>query len=386
MNGLKNMKNKYDILIVGAGLYGATCARILTDKGYRCLIIEKNPYVGGLCATKKQFNIDVHLYGPHIFHTKDIEVWNFINKYTKFNNYKHIETMFAKNRLWSLPVDTKAYNMMFGSINAINGFKTVNEEIKAYNVKQSSSFEDTLVMQYGTSLYVELFKNYYEKEFNKKCSELAPLMPDMQPSYFRLAQQMYETEMQGIPENGYTQMIENIIGNDIPIILGKDFIQNFDKFINIAEAIIYTGPVDALCKYVYGALEWSCTEVKNIDESMRGTQIYGNAVTKISDKSNDLVRITEHKWFTPERMNDTEWISHNIVSYEYKKKWTVDDYPMHAILSEESTKTYKKYEEYAASNWNHIILGGTKGLYLNMSMDETIRAAMNTCINVQQKN
>ena len=145
------MVAKYDIMIVGAGLYGATCARLLTDKGYRCLIVEKNSYVGGLCASRRQNGIDVHIHGPHVFHTKNKEVWEFVNKYAKFNAYKHVETMIANGKIWSLPIDTLAYNTMFGSIDAIHAYKDIKTEIDNYNVKQSTSFEDSLIMQYGTS-------------------------------------------------------------------------------------------------------------------------------------------------------------------------------------------------------------------------------------------
>ena len=379
------MVAKYDIMIVGAGLYGAICARLLTDKGYRCLIVEKNSYVGGLCASRRQNGIDVHIHGPHVFHTKNKEVWEFVNKYAKFNAYKHVETMIANGKIWSLPIDTLAYNTMFGSIDAIHAYKDIKTEIDNYNVKQSTSFEDSLIMQYGTSIYVELFKNYYEKKFGKPCSELAPIMPDMQPSYFRLAKQMHENEFQGIPMDGYTAMVENIIGNDIPVLLNKDFVENIDKMYSLADTIIYTGPIDALGKYVYGPLDWACTEMKTIDESMRGTQIYGNAVTKIADKSNDLLRITEHKWFNPERMNDKEWKLHNIVTYETRKTWTVDDYPMYAIMSQESIERCKKYEKHIYSILSKVVMGGTKGMYVNMSMDETIQAAFDTCAKIKAK-
>lgn len=370
---------KYDILIVGAGLYGATCARLLTEKGYRCLIIEKNDYVGGMCATKKMYDIDVHIYGPHIFHTNDKEVWDFVNKYSKFNNYRHAETIISNGRLWPLPIDVKAYNMMFGSLTAINAYTEIMKEVKNYNVKKATSFEDSLVMQYGVSLYTEVFKPYYEKKFGESCGSLAPIMPDMVPSYYTLTNKLYDTEMQGIPVNGYSKLVENIIGDDIPIMLGKDFTKNFVKFYDIAEAIIYTGPVDRLCKYVHGALKWISLDVKTVDESMRGTHIYGNAVTKVADKSNPIVRMTEHKWFTPERKGNDEWAKKNIVSYEYKKDYKVDEDPFYSLNNLDSMDLYKKYVDFINEKWPNIILGGTKGLYVNMSMDETIKSAIETC-------
>lgn len=374
------MAKRYDILIVGAGLYGATCARMLTEKGYKCLIIEKNNYVGGMCATRTEHDIDIHMNGPHIFHTNDEEVWNFVTKYSRMNNYKHAETIISNGRLWTLPIDIKAYNMMFGSINALSAYTEISKEIKSYNVKKSSSLEDTLVLQYGISLYTEIFKPYYEKKYGKSCGELAPLMPDIQPSYFKLSGQMYETPMQGIPENGYTKLVENIIGNDIPIILNKDFISNIDKFYNLAEVIIYTGPVDRLCKYVYGPLKWVSLNIQTIDESMRGSHIYGNTVTKVADKQNELLRITEHKWFTPDR-DSSEWNNHNIVSYEYNKEYKVDEDPFYSLNDNESMELYGKYIEFIEEKWPNIVVGGTKGLYLNMNMSDTIKAAIELCKN-----
>ena len=373
------MAKKYDILIVGAGLYGSVCARLLTEKGYRCIIVEKNDHVGGMCATKKMHGIDVHMHGPHIFHTNDKEVWEFVNKYAKFNNYRHAETIISNGRLWTLPIDVKAYNMMFGTLTALNAYAQVAKEVKNYNVKQASSFEDSLVMQYGISLYTEVFKPYYEKKFGESCGNLAPIMPDMQPSYYKLTNQMYETEMQGIPIEGYTKMVENIIGNDIPILLNKDFVNNFDKLYGLAEVIIYTGPVDRLCKYIHGPLKWISLDIQTIDESMRGTHIYGNAVTKVADKSNGVLRMTEHKWFTPERINDEGWAKKNIVSYEHSKEWKVDEDPFYSFNTKDSMDIYGKYLTFLNEKFPNIILGGTKGMYVNMRMDETIRAAIDTC-------
>lgn len=373
------MAKKYDILIVGAGLYGATCARMLTDKGYKCMMIEKNPYVGGLCATKRIHNIDVHMYGPHVFHTNEKEVWDFVNKYAKFNNYKHNEIILANRTLYKLPVDILTYNKFFGTITVQAAYNEIKKEINNCNIMKPENFEDTLIMQYGSTLYSMLFKNYYEKKYLKSCSELAPIMPDMQPSYFKFSPYMYETQMQGIPENGYTNMVENMIGNDIPIMLNTDFCSDMKKFSNLAEVTIYTGPIELLFNYKYGELDWATTEIKEVDESIKGTQIFGNSVTKMSDKGNDLVRATEHKWFNPERINDKEWINHNIVTYEYKKKWTRNDYPKYALLSNESTDKYKKYEILLSKTYPNILVGGTKGLYINMSMDETIYSAIETC-------
>lgn len=370
---------KYDILVVGAGLYGATCARLLTEKGYKCLVVEKNNYVGGMCATKKMHGIDVHINGPHIFHTNDQAVWEFVNKYSQFNSYEHVETILSNGRMWTLPIDTKAYNMMFGSLTAINAYNELSKEIKNYNVKKPSSLEDSLVLQYGVSLYTEVFKPYYEKKFGMPCGSLAASMPDMQPSYYKLTTKMHDTKMQGIPMNGYTALVENIIGDDIPIMLNKDFVNDFAKMQDLAEVIIYTGPVDRLCKYVHGPLKWSSLEVKTVDESMRGTHIYGNAVTKVADKANPMLRITEHKWFTPEREDDENWSKKNIVSYEQHKEWKVDEDPFYSINDTESTELYKKYVEFINEKWPNIVLGGTKGMYVNMRMDETIKAAMETC-------
>lgn len=378
---------KYDFLIVGAGICGASTARILTDKGYKCLIVEKAGEVGGLCHDREINKISVSTYGPHVIHTNSKHVWEFLNRFSKFNEYKHCEVMMKNEKLYHLPVDMLTMNQVFNTQSAKESYAVIDKEIKNYNILTPSNLEDSIIMRCGTTIYGGLLKGYYEKKFGKKCSELAVSVPQSFPVSYNYEPTMYTEKYQGYPVEGYKRLIENMIGDDIDIMLNKDFIQMFDKLYGVAEAVVYTGPVDALCRYAYGPLKWCTAEFTSSDESIRGNYIYGCPVINVSNMKgyDDTYRITEHKWFTPERIGDRVFDTHNIITYERYKKWEPGDLTLYAIIDSDQVELFNKYYKFVKETWPNIILCGKNGSFDNYDICETIEGVMESFLTMPDK-
>lgn len=369
-------QNKYDFLIVGAGFFGATMARMLSDKGYRVLIMEKNKYVGGLCADENIEGILVTKYGPHVISTNNIDVWKFLNKYGKMNSFSKSEVMKNKNILYHLPIDSLTFSQVYGTITIQESYKNIMNEVKNYNVKVAESLEDECIIKSGLTIYSNVLKNFYEKMFGKKCSQLAVSMPNMIPITYNYCPYTNTDLYAGVPINGFTNLVENIIGDDIPIMLGKDFLADIDGNSKYADLVIYTGPLDALCHYVYGSLNWCTASFSTMNESLRGNYIYGIPIININDLNNNTYRITEHKWFHPEKLNDTKYKSNNIVTYEEWKKWEPGDLTLYAIIDKKMTELVDKYVTFVNDKYPNIILGGKNALFANMTIGETVEEAI----------
>lgn len=377
---------KYDFIIVGAGIFGATCARLLTDKGYKCLILEKNSYVGGLCYDEDIDDVNVTMYGPHVLYTDNDRVWNFINDYADINDYIHTEVILRQDTLFRTPIDMLTLNQLFKKTTSQSAYKCINNEIKNYNVKNVESLEDLCITKFGLTMYGYLLKNFYEKKFGRKCSEMAVDMPFLIPMSLKHESRYFDTKYQGYPMDGYTAMIEEIIGDDIDIMLNYDFIKNIDKFIHLETIILYTGALDELCKYMYGPLPWQSARFKQVNETIRGNYIYGCSVVDVEDPKEDLLRITEHKWFTPERRNTGKYNATNIVTYEYPKKWEPGDPTCYALIDDVSVDLVKKYMDFVNNTYPNVLLCGKNASFDNFTICESIEGAMALCDGIKPKN
>ena len=379
------MGKKYDFLVVGAGIFGATCARLLTELGWKCLIIDRDKSVGGMCQTERQHNIDVHLHGPHVFHTNNVEVWNFVNRFSEFNHYKHIVLTLSDDKLYHMPFSMNTFNELYGLKYPADVRKQLLEEIKEYKVTQPTNLEEQCLAVIGSRGYEKLIKGYSEKLWGRPCSEININVMMNMPIRFTWDTSYFETPYQGIPVEGYTKLIDNIIGDKIDGMLGKTYSATDTKWNNLADLIIYTGPVDMFCNYIYGPLDWRTLMFQTQDQSMLGNNLIGNSVIHIADKSNEVLQVVEHKWFTPERLGDKEFTQHTIVSNIFASEWSPDKYPMYPVNNAKSEELYKKYVEFIKHNFPNVILGGRAGLYRPMSMSDSILNAMSIAANIGAK-
>jgi len=367
---------KYDFLIVGAGLFGAICARLLNDKGYKVLIIEKDSIVGGLAKTKVIDDVVLYLNGKHIFYTDDKVVWDFVNQYSEFIDYSNYSEMIQKDgKLYRYPIDLNTISGFSGEIYPEKIRKSINKDIKTYGSQYNSNLEERAISEYGFESYDKILKPYLEKFWGRECVKLSPYIIEDNKNRYRYNDRYYNYKYVGIPKEGYTKLVENIIGDDIDIMLNTDYFEYRDSLSKNCTYTIFTGPIDRFCKYIYGPLDWNCLKFELKEEKDSKSNIFGTPVLNIADKDNALLQLIEHKAFIQE---DKE-IEKNYITYVYPDKWDVDKECMFSINNDQTEEILDKYIEFMKNNFENIIFGGRQGMYRNISMAQSVRCAIDLC-------
>ena len=374
---------KYDFLIVGAGFFGATCARKLTDAGYKCIIVEKEKTVGGLCADYKLKDIDIHSFGTHVFHTSNEDVYNFVSKYSKINHLDYYVKAMNNNKYYSYPCNMNAFYELYNRKYPNEVKEIIADDIKNYGVEYKRNLEEESIYWGGFKFYINYIKGYFEKIYGKECKELPiSLFRDIRID-FTYINNIFGDKYVGIPENGYTKLIENIIGDDIDIILNTDFIKNREKLINLGNIIICTCPMDKFCNYIYGALPWSTVKFELKDFSKETNNFLGFPTLKITDPENGLIQIDEFKWLTPWK-NSNDYNINTYLMYMYPDKWDPDKTCMFALNNDKSERLLGKYVQFIKENYPNILFGGRQGLFRNLNIGETIQLAIEMSDNIIQ--
>lgn len=353
---------QYDYLIVGCGLSGSTFARLLTDANKKVLIIDSKDHIAGACYTKKINNIEMHMYGPHIFYCNDSEVWDFMNRFTKFNNFTNRVKAIYKDKIYSLP-----FNMM--TFNQLWGVKTPQEARKKLDsvkevIKNPKNLEEQILSIAGREIYETFVKGYTEKQWMRKCTELKPYIINRLPFRLTYDDNYFNQKYQGIPEDGYTNMIFEMISNS-DIILKSDFLEDKDFYLSLCKNVIYTGKIDQYFDYKLGELEYRTLDFLHSELPINDFQ--GNAVVNYTEKDIPYTRITEHKHFSlckPETDN-------TIITYEYPAKYDNTKEPYYPIDDEKNIALYNEYKKLAQNEKNTTFIG--RADYKYHSMESTIK-------------
>ena len=356
----------YDYLIVGSGLYGAIVARELKNAGYKVLIIEKRNHIAGNVYTEKRDNINVHVYGAHIFHTSDEKVWNYVNKYAKFNDFINSPLAYYKGEYYHMPFNMNTFHEIWGVNTAEEAKAKIEEEKAKENIKEITNLEEQAISLVGRTIYERLVKGYTEKQWGRDCKDLPSFIIKRLPLRFEYNNNYFNDIYQGIPIGGYTKLIENIIG-DIEVKLNEDYLKNKDYWNKKAKNIIYTGAIDEFYDYKFGELEYRSLkfEVERIEKEF----YQKNCVINYTEREVPYTRIIEHKYFENDQSPVT-WITKEYPS-DYKKGME-KFYPMN---DEKNNNLYKKYAE-LASNEKNIFFGGRLGKYKYYDMDDVIAEAL----------
>lgn len=369
------MKPKYDFVIVGAGLFGASCARLLTDKGFKCLVIERNKTVGGMCATTRLNDIDVHLYGPHVLYTNNDAVWEFVNKYATFKDPNYSVLAMVGKKIYNLPINMNTFYKLYDVHFPVEVYEQIQNELEKYNLQHASNYEEQMIINAGYTAYMELIKPYTEKLWGIEAKLMPVEHSETLPVRYTYDNRYFPATYQGVPDEGYTTMIENILGDDIDILLGKDFLNDKDKYMQLGKMVIYSGPVDEFCSYIYGKLDWRTLNIKTSDESETSNNMFGSPVITVPDKNNNLLKIVEHKWLTPWRDTD-KFKDSTVISYVYMDEWDPDKYAMYPVVTYDSLQKYNKYKEFLQNKYPNVLFGGRAGVYRPLNMSQTIELAM----------
>jgi UDP-galactopyranose mutase len=355
---------KYDYLIVGCGLFGTTFARLATDAGKSCLIIDKRDHIAGNCYTEKVEGINVHKYGCHIFHTSNKVVWDFVNRFTEFNNFINSPKAFYKDKLYSLPFNMNTFYELWGV--------TTPEDAKRIIEKQRfkgtpKNLEEQALSLVGDDIYHTLIKGYTEKQWGRKATDLPSFIIKRLPLRFTFNNNYFNDKYQGIPVDGYTVMFERML-DGIDVQLNTDYFSDREHYDNLAEKVVYTGCIDEFFNYEYGDLQYRSL---NFEEYIVDLENYqGNAVINYCDSDTMFTRIIEHKHFENSSSSKT------VVSYEYPCEYVRGRTPFYPINTDNNQELYRKYKDDTASLTKYVF-GGRLSEYKYMDMHVVIESAMN---------
>ena len=356
----------YDYLIVGAGLFGAVFAREMTDRGRRCLVIDRRSHIGGNCFTENIEGINVHKYGAHIFHTSDQEVWDYVNRYARFNNFINSPVAIFGDELYNLPFNMNTFNKMWGVKTPDEARAKIAGQIASLNITEPRNLEEQALLLVGNDVYEKLIKGYTEKQWGRPCTELPPFIIKRLPLRFTYNNNYFSDDHQGIPVGGYTAVFERLL-NGIDVLLNTEYSDVNDK-LNAARTV-YSGSIDEFFGYCYGELEYR--SVRFSHEILDTENYQGNAVVNYTSAKVPFTRIIEHKHFEFGTQPRT------VISREYPIEWTRGIEPYYPINDEKNSALYEKYAQLARENSN-VVFGGRLGQYRYYDMDKVIRTALDT--------
>ena len=377
-------EKQYDYLCVGAGLYDAVVAHELKKKGKKVLVIDKRDHIAGNVYTEKTDGINVHRYGAHIFHTNNKRVWDYVQQFAEFNRYTNSPVANFKGELYSLPFNMYTFNKMWGVITPDEAKAKIEEQRKNalsdLAAKQGVSVEDftpsnleeQAISLVGTDIYEKLIKGYTEKQWGRECKDLPAFIIKRLPVRLTFDNNYFNAKYQGIPVGGYTEMVAKML-EGIEVRLGVDYLENKKEFDELADKIIYTGPIDAYFDYKLGRLEYRTVRFENEHLSIPNFQ--GNAVVNYTDSETPYTRIIEHKWFEFGKDSDGNDIPSTVISREYSKEWQEGDEPYYPVNDDRNNQLYLAYKELADKESN-VIFGGRLGEYKYYDMDAVIEAAL----------
>lgn len=355
---------KYDYLIVGSGLFGATFANLATAKGKKCLVIEKRNAVGGNVRTEKIEEVTVHLFGAHIFHTSNKAVWDYVNRFSEFNNFINSPVANYKGEIYNLPFNMNTFAKMFRVTRPEEAEKIIEEqrgEIK----KTPENLEEQAISLVGREIYTKLIKGYTEKQWGRDCKDLPPFIIKRLPVRYTYDNNYFNDRYQGIPVDGYTKIIEKMLeGSDV--LLGTDFFEDREKFLSMAEKCVYTGPVDAYFDYSLGKLEYRSLRFET--EILDKENYQGVAVMNFNEREIPYTRIIEHKHFEFGKQKKT------VITREYPQDLAPDLEPYYPVNDEKNNALYAEYEK-LANKEEGVLFGGRLAQYKYYDMDKCIASA-----------
>ena len=377
INTFKNekwMNTMYDYLIVGSGLYGSIFAREATDKGYKCLVVDKRDHVGGNVYTERVEGINVHKYGAHIFHTNNKRVWDYVNRFAVFNRFTNSPVANYKGELYSLPFNMYTFNKMWGVVTPEEAERKIEEQRREI-VGEPRNLEEQAISLVGRDIYEKLIKGYTEKQWGRDCRDLPSFIIKRLPVRLTFDNNYFNALYQGIPVGGYTKMIERIL-EGIEVKLGVDYLENKEKWDRMARKVVYTGPIDAYFGYSLGTLEYRSVRFET--ETLDIPNYQGNAAVNYTDRETPWTRIIEHKWFEFGKDEDGNDIPKTVISREYSSEWKPGDEPYYPVNDERNSGLYKKYKALADREEN-VIFGGRLGEYKYYDMDAVIASVLEKC-------
>lgn len=369
---------KYDYLVVGAGLFGSVFAQQAAAHGKKVLVVDKRNHIGGNIYTEKTEGINVHKYGPHIFHTNDERVWNYVQQFAVFNRFTNTPVANYRGEIYSLPFNMFTFNKIWGDVVTPQQAMAKIEEQRTEITGNPRNLEEQAIALVGRDIYEKLIRGYTEKQWGRPCNELPAFIIKRLPVRFTYDGNYFNALYQGIPVGGYTKMVGNMLAG-IEVRLDCDYLKNRKELDSVAERIIYTGPIDAYFNCCLGNLEYRSVRFET--EIPDKSNYQGNAIVNYTDKDVPWTRIIEHKWFEFGKDESGKDLQKTVISKEFSSEWHPGDEPYYPINDNKNSALYSEYKVLAEKERN-VIFGGRLGMYRYYDMDQVIASALSTAENV----
>ena len=369
---------KYDYLIVGAGLFGATFAYFARKQGKRCLVIDKRPHTGGNIYCEQIEGINVHKYGAHIFHTQSEKVWQFVNSLVKFNRYTNSPVANYQGKLYNLPFNMNTFYQMWGTITPQEAKNKIEEQrqealnkMKQEGIEEPRNLEEQAQLLIGKDIYNALIKGYTEKQWGRKCNELPPFIIKRLPVRFVYDNNYFNDTYQGVPIGGYNQLI-NALLLDVEVRINTDYFANKDAFNAMANKVVFTGKIDEYYDYCFGQLDYRTVIFEQEIHEMANYQ--GNAVVNYTEKEIPFTRVIEHKHFECFGA-EVEKNPKTVISKEYSTEWKTGMEPYYPVNDDKNNALYLRYKALADKETD-VIFGGRLAEYKYYDMAPIIEKVM----------
>lgn len=367
---------KYDYLIVGSGLFGATFAHLAHRQGKKCMVIDKRPHLGGNVYTENIEGINVHKYGAHIFHTSNKEVWKFVNSIVEFNRYTNSPIANYKGTLYNLPFNMNTFYQMWGVVTPEQASRKIEEQkqevitaMKKRGIAEPRNLEEQALLLVGKDIYERLIKGYTEKQWGRKCTELPAFIIKRLPVRLVFDNNYFNDLYQGIPIGGYNKLIDGLL-QGVECKTDCDFFANRDYWKSFAEKIVFTGQIDEYFSYQFGKLDYRTVR---FEEDILETPNYqGNAVVNYTDAEVPYTRIIEHKHFDCFGL-DVYRNAKTVISKEFSAEWEEDMEPYYPVNDSRNSELYLQYKALAEQE-DGVIFGGRLAEYKYYDMAPTIES------------
>ena len=363
---------RYDYLVVGAGLTGAVFAHEATRLGKRCLVIDRREHIAGNIYTEKVEGINVHKYGAHIFHTSLKNVWDYVNRFTEFNNYVNSPVAYYKGDVYNMPFNMNTFAKMWpGVVTPDQAKAKIAEQIASEGINEPRNLEEQALSLVGRDIFEKLVKGYTEKQWGRDCKDLPASIIKRLPCRFTYDNNYFNDRYQGIPIGGYTKMVANML-DGIEVRLGVEYKDLILEQPDIAVRTIYCGPIDAFYDFKLGELEYRSLRFES--ELLEEEDHQGVAVMNYNEREIPWTRIIEHKHFEFGLDENGNPLPQTVITREYPADWKPGDEPYYPINDERNTELYERYAE-LASREGDVVFAGRLGGYKYYDMDKAIAAA-----------
>ena len=373
MSSEGKIMSKYDYLVVGAGLFGATFAYEAAKRGKRVKVIEKRDHIAGNIYTKEIDGIQVHQYGAHIFHTSNKEIWDYVNQFAEFNRYTNSPIANFHGEIYNLPFNMNTFSKIWGVKTPAEAQAKIDEQRQEMAGKQPANLEEQAISLIGRDIYEKLVKGYTEKQWGQKATDLPAFIIRRLPVRLTYDNNYFNDAYQGIPIGGYTQIVEKMLASDlIDVETGVDFFAKQVEYEAEFPKIVFTGMIDQYFGYQLGELQYRSLRFET--EELDVDNYQGNAVVNYTDAETPYTRVIEHKHFEFGKGDANK----TIVTKEYPADWHRGDEPYYPVNNQANNSLYKQYAKLAADTKPNVIFGGRLGQYRYYDMDQVLHAALVT--------